>query len=158
MISIFMITQKPADTALDRVHAQINRADNLVSMFVNPSNGRLKTGTITLGARADSYYEYLLKLWIQSGKKDDKYVGVLCVYPGQDLGMDTIHVGIRTYVHVHVVRDTEHGSVDTIRVGVDAVHVGVDTGRVGVDSVHVGVGAVHVGVDRVHVGIDKKCM
>ena len=74
MISIFMIAQKPADTALDRVHAQINRQDNLVPMFVNPSNGRLKTGTITLGARADSYYEYLLKLWIQSGKKDEKYV------------------------------------------------------------------------------------
>lgn len=28
-------------------------------------------GTLTMGARADSYYEYLLKMWIQGGKKDD---------------------------------------------------------------------------------------
>ena len=34
--------------------------------------GRLE-GPYTIGARADSYYEYLLKLWIQTGKTNDEY-------------------------------------------------------------------------------------
>lgn len=32
----------------------------------------LKLGEATLGALADSFYEYLLKLWIYGNKKDDK--------------------------------------------------------------------------------------
>ena len=28
------------------------------------------TGVYTMGALSDSYYEYLLKAWIQGGKKD----------------------------------------------------------------------------------------
>ncbi|KAG8545997.1 hypothetical protein GDO81_019934 [Engystomops pustulosus] len=31
-------------------------------------------GVFTLGARADSYYEYLLKQWIQSGKKENSFL------------------------------------------------------------------------------------
>ncbi|XP_041370088.1 endoplasmic reticulum mannosyl-oligosaccharide 1,2-alpha-mannosidase-like [Gigantopelta aegis] len=42
----------------------------LVPTFINAQSGSFRTsGTITLGARGDSYYEYLLKQWIQSGKK-----------------------------------------------------------------------------------------
>lgn len=36
-------------------------------MITFPQN--LESTTITLGARADSYYEYLLKQWLQTGKK-----------------------------------------------------------------------------------------
>lgn len=44
-------------------------------MFINANTGKFRDGaTITLGARADSYYEYLLKLWIQTGKTNDKYI------------------------------------------------------------------------------------
>ena len=32
--------------------------------------GRWTKTTLTLGARADSYYEYLLKQWLLSGKSD----------------------------------------------------------------------------------------
>merc|ERR1711935_200056 len=32
-----------------------------------------KSSTITFGARGDSYYEYLLKQWIQTGKRVDMY-------------------------------------------------------------------------------------
>ena len=59
------------DAVLDKVHSQ-PRPNNLVPMFINPHNGQLKSGTLTLGARADSYYEYLLKLWLQSGKQEEK--------------------------------------------------------------------------------------
>lgn len=36
-------------------------------MYINPNNGQLTPSTITLGARGDSYYEYLLKQFLQTG-------------------------------------------------------------------------------------------
>ncbi|UYV62933.1 MAN1B1 [Cordylochernes scorpioides] len=48
------------------------KKDGLVPMFINTDSGLFRpTATITLGARADSYYEYLLKQWIQTGKTID---------------------------------------------------------------------------------------
>jgi mannosyl-oligosaccharide alpha-1,2-mannosidase len=44
--------------------------DGLVPIFINANTGNFRaSSTITLGARGDSYYEYLLKQWLQSGKK-----------------------------------------------------------------------------------------
>uniref|UniRef100_A0A3B3ZJ09 alpha-1,2-Mannosidase n=1 Tax=Periophthalmus magnuspinnatus TaxID=409849 RepID=A0A3B3ZJ09_9GOBI len=46
--------------------------DGLVPMFINTNSGQFShKGAFTLGARADSYYEYLLKQWIQGGKVED---------------------------------------------------------------------------------------
>ncbi|CAB3400041.1 unnamed protein product [Caenorhabditis bovis] len=46
--------------------------EGLCGMFVNANTGKFKTKTtITFGARADSYYEYLFKQWIQTGKTID---------------------------------------------------------------------------------------
>jgi mannosyl-oligosaccharide alpha-1,2-mannosidase len=42
----------------------------LLPTFWNPSNGEPSNGHLTYGARGDSYYEYLLKQWIQSGHSD----------------------------------------------------------------------------------------
>ncbi|CAG2113524.1 unnamed protein product, partial [Medioppia subpectinata] len=39
----------------------------LLPMYINPYTGQFSRGTITLGARGDSYYEYLLKQYIQTG-------------------------------------------------------------------------------------------
>ena len=36
--------------------------------YINVDTGRFGKTTLTLGARADSYYEYLLKQWIAAGK------------------------------------------------------------------------------------------
>ena len=60
------------------------KTDGLVPMFIDAHNGEMKdccsdkrhshtlggfaSSTITLGARGDSYYEYLLKQWVQTGK------------------------------------------------------------------------------------------
>lgn len=39
----------------------------LLQMYINPNDGRMdNSNTITLGARADSYYEYLLKQYLQT--------------------------------------------------------------------------------------------
>lgn len=51
----------------------LEKKDGLVPIFINADSGQFKSsGTITLGARGDSYYEYLLKEWIQTGKTDQK--------------------------------------------------------------------------------------
>lgn len=60
----------------------LEKYDGLVPIFINANTGRFNEhSTITLGARGDSYYEYLLKQWIQTGKKvdylrDDYLMGV----------------------------------------------------------------------------------
>ena len=45
--------------------------DGLLPTFLDPTTGAGDSGDISMGAMADSYYEYLLKMWIQSGKKDE---------------------------------------------------------------------------------------
>lgn len=50
----------------------LDKPDGLVPIFINADNGRFRQqSAITLGARGDSYYEYLIKQWIQTGKTID---------------------------------------------------------------------------------------
>lgn len=50
------------------IHAYVkSTSDPLLPMYINPENGNFKPSTITLGARSDSYYEYLLKQFLQTG-------------------------------------------------------------------------------------------
>uniref|UniRef100_A0A183CEC7 alpha-1,2-Mannosidase n=1 Tax=Globodera pallida TaxID=36090 RepID=A0A183CEC7_GLOPA len=52
--------------------ACVQTNNGLCGMFLSPQTGQFKDfGTITFGARADSYYEYLLKQWLQTGKTVD---------------------------------------------------------------------------------------
>lgn len=46
-----------------------SKYEGLCEMFLSPISGKFLKSTITFGARADSYYEYLLKQWLQTGKK-----------------------------------------------------------------------------------------
>ncbi|XP_012286932.1 endoplasmic reticulum mannosyl-oligosaccharide 1,2-alpha-mannosidase isoform X2 [Orussus abietinus] len=65
----------------EHVH-QLEKFDGLVPIFINANTGQFRdSATITLGARGDSYYEYLLKQWLQTGKlinylKDDYLLGI----------------------------------------------------------------------------------
>ncbi|GAB2268489.1 mannosyl-oligosaccharide alpha-1,2-mannosidase [Dionaea muscipula] len=43
-------------------------ADGLLPIYINPERGTLSHATITFGAMGDSFYEYLLKAWIQGNK------------------------------------------------------------------------------------------
>ena len=53
------------------------KQDGLVPIFISAQTGKFRQfSTVTLGARGDSYYEYLLKQWVQTGNtveflKDD---------------------------------------------------------------------------------------
>ncbi|XP_026859521.2 endoplasmic reticulum mannosyl-oligosaccharide 1,2-alpha-mannosidase isoform X1 [Electrophorus electricus] len=63
--------QKAVDEVTRRVHRLDGKHDGLVPMFININSGKFThRGVFTLGARADSYYEYLLKQWLQGGKKE----------------------------------------------------------------------------------------
>ncbi|XP_037547667.1 endoplasmic reticulum mannosyl-oligosaccharide 1,2-alpha-mannosidase [Nematolebias whitei] len=71
------VTQDPqyqdaANEVMRLVHKLPGKHDGLVPMFINTNSGQFShKGVFTLGARADSYYEYLLKQWIQGGKAED---------------------------------------------------------------------------------------
>ena len=68
-----MVTlQEAVDRVTEKVQAQ-PMIDSLVPLYINAQTGHLRPGVLTFGARADSYYEYLLKQWLQSGKKEHKY-------------------------------------------------------------------------------------
>ena len=51
-----------------------NQADSngLFPIYVNVNTGRVEGGKVTFGALGDSFYEYLLKQWVMSGKKGKK--------------------------------------------------------------------------------------
>lgn len=59
----------------------LEKKNGLVPIFINAQTGMFRNfATISLGARGDSYYEYLVKQWIQTGKKtNDLYVYNLIV-------------------------------------------------------------------------------
>ena len=65
------------EQAVTRVSEHVHRlpkTDGLVPIFINAHTGQFRTySTITFGARGDSYYEYLLKQWIQTGQTVDFY-------------------------------------------------------------------------------------
>ena len=60
------------DEVITRIDG-IEKTDGLAPMFVDIERGRFKPSTITLGARGDSYYEYLLKQWVLTGKKEKRF-------------------------------------------------------------------------------------
>jgi hypothetical protein len=48
------------------------KLDGLVPCFMNPFAGVFHVSSaVSFGASCDSYYEYLLKQWIQTGKTKD---------------------------------------------------------------------------------------
>lgn len=57
---------------VSRLVHKLEKKDGLVPIFINPFTGQFRSyATVTLGARGDSYYEYLVKQWLQTGKSID---------------------------------------------------------------------------------------
>ena len=67
---------REAARALDRTDAFLARAaaerGPLLPILLNPWTGRIESQVVSLGARGDSYYEYLLKEWLQDRSRTDK--------------------------------------------------------------------------------------
>lgn len=76
-IFIFILFQT-IEKVNEKIH-NLKKMSGLVPIFINANTGTFRNfATISLGARGDSYYEYLIKQWIQTGKKEDD----LYVYSG----------------------------------------------------------------------------
>ncbi|RLN60196.1 hypothetical protein BBJ29_001429 [Phytophthora kernoviae] len=67
--------QEQVDRISDSLAKQVEEkyTNGLLPVQLNQQSGKISTSKITLGANGDSYYEYLLKQWLQSGKKEDKF-------------------------------------------------------------------------------------
>ena len=62
--------KEAADNVMRHLHS-LPKESGLVPIFINANSGQFrKHSTITMGARGDSYYEYLLKQWLQTGKNE----------------------------------------------------------------------------------------
>ena len=65
----------PPQAVIDKVTSRLHqeaKTDGLVPIFINTESGNFRTSaTITLGARGDSYYEYLLTQWVLTNKTQD---------------------------------------------------------------------------------------
>lgn len=67
--------KKYAEAADKALYAVLDASDGkgLIPIYLSYSNPtRVLPSRISFGAMGDSYYEYLLKLWIQGGKKEDR--------------------------------------------------------------------------------------
>lgn len=58
----------------------LNPVDGLYPMFIDPVSGYLIQSTVTLGARGDSVYEYLLKQFLVLGKNKSERMWLLGMY------------------------------------------------------------------------------
>jgi hypothetical protein len=58
---------------LDKRGPQVRNGGRLWPIHVRPSDGSTTGGVISWGAMGDSYYEYLLKYWLLTGKKHEQY-------------------------------------------------------------------------------------
>lgn len=54
------------EKAMEVIYNENNPTDGLVPIFVHPDNGKFRGNLIRLGSRGDSYYEYLLKQYLQT--------------------------------------------------------------------------------------------
>ncbi|ESN98043.1 hypothetical protein HELRODRAFT_113976 [Helobdella robusta] len=62
--------EKAAMRVTKHLH-NLYKKQGLVPIYINPSTGAFRqSATITFGARGDSYYEYLLKIWMLTGDSD----------------------------------------------------------------------------------------
>ena len=50
----------------------MDKWEGLVACFIDGASGTFRvTSAVSVGGSADSYYEYLLKQWLQTGRKID---------------------------------------------------------------------------------------
>lgn len=50
------------------------KVEGLVPIYISPNNGEFSGENIRLGSRGDSYYEYLLKVWLQHRESNLTYI------------------------------------------------------------------------------------
>ena len=51
----------------------LEKSDGLYPLYVNRGSGEFSGREVSFGALGDSFYEYMLKLWLFTGKEADGY-------------------------------------------------------------------------------------
>ncbi|CAN0880435.1 Mannosyl-oligosaccharide 1,2-alpha-mannosidase MNS1 [Linum grandiflorum] len=74
-LEFFALSQRTGDPKYhqkaEKVILELNKtfpADGLLPIYISPDTGIASSSTITFGAMGDSFYEYLLKVWIQGNR------------------------------------------------------------------------------------------
>ncbi|KAF3449926.1 hypothetical protein FNV43_RR06005 [Rhamnella rubrinervis] len=55
----------------------LQKVEGLVPIYISPQSGEFSGENIRLGSRGDSYYEYLIKVWLQQGANRDSNITYL---------------------------------------------------------------------------------
>jgi len=71
LVGLLLLCQKAAVAISTKLHTMDGKLDGLVPNYINANTGRFRRSEVSVGASGDSYYEYLLKQWIQTGKTVD---------------------------------------------------------------------------------------
>ncbi|KAI9070577.1 hypothetical protein K1719_047457 [Acacia pycnantha] len=58
-------------------HEDSPKVEGLVPIYISPHSGQFSGENIRLGSRGDSYYEYLIKVWLQSGASHESNTSYL---------------------------------------------------------------------------------
>ena len=66
--SLHTLTNQPCQPKPCTSHAD---SQGLMPLYLNPKSGRFTTTRLSLGALGDSYYEYLLKMWVMKGRSQE---------------------------------------------------------------------------------------
>lgn len=74
------LLRKRAEAVITRLQTATSHAarlqkphDVLLPFALSLSSGRYATNMVTLGAPADSYFEYLVKMWVQGGRREKRF-------------------------------------------------------------------------------------
>uniref|UniRef100_A0A1I7WTL1 alpha-1,2-Mannosidase n=1 Tax=Heterorhabditis bacteriophora TaxID=37862 RepID=A0A1I7WTL1_HETBA len=71
LLSIYALTNDQV-LRIREVLMELEKPDGLYPIYLNPKTGKWGQRDFSIGAMADSFYEYLLKHWLITGKKDMK--------------------------------------------------------------------------------------
>ncbi|EIN14259.1 glycoside hydrolase [Punctularia strigosozonata HHB-11173 SS5] len=85
-----------------RVIKKARMPAGLASIFLSPNDGQFVQSAIRLGSRGDSYYEYLLKQWLQTNQTEDVYREA-----GPQLGM---YDDAMNAIHNHLIQKSITGN------------------------------------------------
>jgi Glycosyl hydrolase family 47 len=63
---------RKAEAVIEKMD-QIKPADGLFPIYISADSGTPTSSAVTFGALGDSFYEYLIKVWLQGGRKESMY-------------------------------------------------------------------------------------
>lgn len=111
------MAERPMETV--RAAEQRVRSEGLLPIFLNPATGMSSISEVRLGSRGDSYYEYLIKQYVQTNATETAYLdmyqkammGVKRRLIRQSPVRKMLHT---TELHIRIDRQTRQQSIQTV--------------------------------------------